>query len=66
MDETGATEAHATFFRALEELDAPGPEVGQLLEGARAGQLHLDDSPKGRWLKELARRLFGGDGPSVV
>jgi hypothetical protein len=66
IEQTGATQAHATFFRVLEELSAPGPEVERLLEGARAGELRLDDSPKGRWLKELARRLFGDHGPSVV
>jgi hypothetical protein len=66
VEQTGATSDDATVFRALEELRAPGLEVECLLAGAREGALRLDDSPKGRWLKELARRLFGDHGPSVA
>ena len=59
VEQTGATPNHATLFRALEELRTPGLEVERLLEGGRPrdGQLREDDSPKGRWLAELARRL---------
>ena len=57
VEQTGATPNHATLFRALEELRTPGLEVQRLLAGARDGQLREDDSPKGRWLAELARRL---------
>ena len=66
VEQTGATPEHATLFRTLEELRVPGLEVERLLSGARAGQLRPEDSPEGRWLGELARRLFGDHGPSVV
>ena len=66
VEKTGATSDDATLFRALEELRERGSEVERLLAAAHGGQLRLDDSPKGRWLKELARRLFGEHGPSVA
>jgi hypothetical protein len=64
--ETGATLGHATFYRILECLPSPSPAVATLLEGARAGVLRLPATAEGRWLAELARRLFGERGPRVV
>ena len=45
---------------------APGEEIALLLAGARAGRLELRDDARGRWLAELARRLFGPRGPRVM
>jgi hypothetical protein len=65
-DETGATVGHATFYRLLERLPDPSPPVTALLQGARAGLLRLPATDEGRWLAELARRLYGERGPRVV
>ena len=64
---TGASPEHAALFETLRRLDAPGEEISLLLAGARAGRLALRDDARGRWLAELARRLYGpqrsrGDG----
>ncbi len=63
--ETGTSEIEATFFRVLQELEQPGPEMTRLLEGARAGRLRLAADPGSAWLAELARRLYGPAGPRV-
>ena len=42
------------------------PEMAALVAGARAGELRVSATPEGRWLAELARRLFGPRGPKVV
>ena len=60
---TGVTEEHATLFEVLAERarDRPmatHPMIAQLLAADRAS-LDTDDSPRGRWLAELGRRLLG-------
>ena len=63
--ETGASEVEAVFFRILQEVENPGTEVTSLIEGARRGELALEMDPKSVWLAELARRLYGPEGPKV-
>jgi 1-acyl-sn-glycerol-3-phosphate acyltransferase len=63
--ETAASEVEAVFFRILQEVEDPGTEVTSLIEGARRGELALEMDPKSVWLAELARRLYGPDGPKV-
>jgi PfaB family protein len=67
---TGVDAEHAVLFETLAALPHPTDEVRTILEGARRGEVRFDDSPKGKWLAELARRLFGdaegqGRGPHV-
>ncbi len=62
---TGATAEHAAIYKTLEKLERPGREVRHLVEGARDGRMVASDDPVGRWLAELARRLFGGRGPRI-
>jgi hypothetical protein len=64
-ERTGASQEHAALFETLRRLEAPGVEVSLLLSGARDGSLALRDDPQGRWLAELARRLYGPRGPQV-
>jgi len=63
---TGASPEHAALFETLRLLDAPGEEISLLLSGTRTGRLELRDDPRGRWLAELARRLYGPRGPAVT
>jgi len=63
--ETGASEIEATFFRILQEVECAGPEVTSLIEGARRGRLRVGADPRSLWLAELAKRLYGPDGPRV-
>ncbi|MBI3270542.1 MAG: polyketide synthase dehydratase domain-containing protein [Planctomycetes bacterium] len=57
---TGATPEHATLWSVLDELPAPGSEeTRRLVAGGRAGRLEVPADAPGRWLAELARRLFG-------
>ncbi len=62
---TGASQAHAAIYKTVEKLEHPGREIRRLVEGAHAGRLEVDDDAAGRWLAELARRLFGERGPKV-
>lgn len=54
----GVSHEHATLREVLAELDSPGDEVRRLLE-APAAALAGDETPAGRWLRELGRRLLG-------
>ena len=63
---TGADVGHATLFCILEQLPDACPEIAALVAGARAGELRVSTTAEGRWLAELARRLFGPRGPGVV
>ncbi len=53
---------HATLREVLAELDSPGDEVRRLLAPPNAAALAGDETPAGRWLRELGRRLLG-EGP---
>jgi 3-oxoacyl-(acyl-carrier-protein) synthase/3-hydroxymyristoyl/3-hydroxydecanoyl-(acyl carrier protein) dehydratase/1-acyl-sn-glycerol-3-phosphate acyltransferase len=64
--QTGASPEHAALFETLRRLGAPGAAISLLFAGAREGQLAVRDDPEGRWLAELARRLYGPRGPRVV
>jgi 3-hydroxymyristoyl/3-hydroxydecanoyl-(acyl carrier protein) dehydratase len=65
-ERTGANLGHAVLFCILEELPDICPEMAGLVAGARAGELRVPTTPEGRWLAELARRLFGSRGAKVV
>ena len=65
MKQTGASPAHAALMQTLVLLDEPEAEIGKLLAGAQAGHFQPEDTEKGAWLAELARRLFGPKGPKV-
>ena len=55
----GVSHEHATLHAILAELASPGDEVRRLLAAPSATALAGDESPEGRWLLELARRLLG-------
>jgi 3-hydroxymyristoyl/3-hydroxydecanoyl-(acyl carrier protein) dehydratase/1-acyl-sn-glycerol-3-phosphate acyltransferase len=65
MNQTGASLGHAAFYRILEGLPDPCPAAA-LVDGARTGVLRLAGSAEGRWMAELARRLFGERGPRTI
>ena len=65
-ENTGTNLGHAALFCILEQLPEPSPEIAALVAGARAGELRVPSTPEGRWMAELARRLFGPRGPGVV
>jgi acyl transferase domain-containing protein/3-hydroxymyristoyl/3-hydroxydecanoyl-(acyl carrier protein) dehydratase/1-acyl-sn-glycerol-3-phosphate acyltransferase len=50
---------HATLHEVLVELEDPGEEVRRLLAAPDAAALAGDESPAGRWLLEMGRRLLG-------
>ncbi len=55
----GVSHEHATLREVLAELDSPGEEVRQLLAAPDAAAHAGDETPAGRWLRELGRRLLG-------
>ena len=63
---TGANLGHAVLFCILEQLPDICPEMAGLVAGARVGELRVSSTPEGRWLAELARRLFGPRGPKLT
>jgi hypothetical protein len=65
-ESTGANLGHAALFRILEQLPDICLEMSALVAGARAGELRVPTTPEGRWLAEVARRLFGPRGPKVT
>jgi 3-hydroxymyristoyl/3-hydroxydecanoyl-(acyl carrier protein) dehydratase/1-acyl-sn-glycerol-3-phosphate acyltransferase len=65
-ESTGANLGHAVLFCILEQLPDICPEMAALVAGSRAGELRVPTTPEGRWLAELARRLFGVRGPKVT
>ncbi len=77
IERTGASPEHAVIYKTLEKLAEPSPEVRQLVAGvplggsrgedtAETGHLDVAEDDAGRWLAELARRLYGERGPRVV
>lgn len=58
----GVAHEHATLHEVLAELENPGDgdEIRRLLAAPSAAALAGDESPEGRWLAELGRRLLGG------
>lgn len=65
MAQTGASLGHAATFRILEALESPSAPIRELVRAARTGNLKVPDTDEGRWLAELARRLYGERGPKV-
>ncbi len=63
MERTGASLGHATMYRLIERLEHPCSALASILRGAREGELQVQATPEGRWLLELARRLYGPRGP---
>ncbi len=63
---TGAEHPHAVMLTVLSSLTDPGVEIRAMLDGMNTGVLELGDSPKERWLADLARRLYGPHGPRVA
>ena len=65
LEVSTAQDVVRTFFRVLEHVENPGPETRALIEGAVRGEMVAPDDARGRWLADLARRLFGPQGPEV-
>ena len=63
--ETGASEVQATFMLVLMEVVNPCRETRMLIEGVNRGRLQVENSELGRWLGELARRLYGPRGAGL-
>src|SRR5690606_16295997 len=57
--ERGVSHEHAALRQMLAERAELGDEARRLLEANDAGELAADESPEGRWLAELGRRLLG-------
>ncbi|MGI5862397.1 MAG: 1-acyl-sn-glycerol-3-phosphate acyltransferase, partial [Myxococcales bacterium] len=66
VQRTGASHEHATLLEVLRELGDPHPEIRELIEAEDEGLLTLAGDGKGRWLAELARRLYGERGAKVI
>jgi len=66
FESTGVNLGHAVLLCILEQLPDVCPEVAALVAGARAGELRVPNTPEGRWLAELAHRLFGPRGAKIV
>jgi len=63
--DSGASAEHAMLLQMLLERHEVGSETRALLDGAASGQLRVADDPKGRWLAELASRLYGPRGAQI-
>ncbi len=66
QDLTGVDSEHAVLYRVLAGTRHPSEPIARLLQGASEGELRLGNSQADRWLAELARRLFGPDGPKII
>ncbi|MED5373175.1 MAG: beta-ketoacyl synthase N-terminal-like domain-containing protein [Myxococcota bacterium] len=62
---TGATHEHATLLQVLREAESVCPETQAILDGLDGSGFQSEDSEAGAWLAELARRLYGEQGPPV-
>ena len=66
-ERTGATHPHAVILNVLEERKAElGPELKELVRAAHEGALKAPNNAEGRWLTELAKRLYGPRSPKVL
>jgi hypothetical protein len=66
MLESGAELGPATLLRLLVELEDPCDDIRLLTRSAHEHVARFPDTPKGRWLAELARMLYGPRGPRIV
>ena len=55
----GVSHEHAVLHEVLAECLRPCAETRELLAAREAAEFERDESAKGRWLAELARRLLG-------
>jgi 1-acyl-sn-glycerol-3-phosphate acyltransferase len=62
---TGVSLENAVLFTTLAGLKTPGAAVQAMLEGAFAGKFNVSDDARSQWLGQLARQLFGPNGPTV-
>jgi len=62
MKQTGVDQVHAAMLQTLAGLANPSDEVAMLLG---EGPLRLPGNAHGRWLAELARRLYGPNGRQI-
>jgi 3-hydroxymyristoyl/3-hydroxydecanoyl-(acyl carrier protein) dehydratase/1-acyl-sn-glycerol-3-phosphate acyltransferase len=65
-NDTGAECGPAALFRLLVGLNDACDETRALVQCAGEREARFEDSPKGRWLAELARMLYGPRGPRVA
>jgi hypothetical protein len=65
-EETGTSEVQATLMLTLMEVVNPCDDTRELIEGVNRGRLKLEKSAKGRWLGELARKLYGPRGVGLM
>jgi 3-oxoacyl-(acyl-carrier-protein) synthase/3-hydroxymyristoyl/3-hydroxydecanoyl-(acyl carrier protein) dehydratase/1-acyl-sn-glycerol-3-phosphate acyltransferase len=63
---TGASEEDAALFEILAARPAPSAPIRALLDGDTRGRLVVERTPRGAWLAELARRLYGPRGAAVA
>ena len=64
---TGASPEHAALFETMRRLRWPRGRRSLCCSPAPGtGRLELRDDARGRWLAELARRLYGPRGPVVT
>lgn len=62
---TGAEPAHAALLEVLLQREPTSDGMAAILDGARSGHLELPDTAEGRWLRDLAARLYGPKGPTL-
>jgi GNAT superfamily N-acetyltransferase len=56
----------AALFETLRAREEQGEDTERIVRAADGGALTVADDPQGRWLGEVAGRLFGPGGPSVT
>lgn len=64
VEQSGASHEHATLLRVLQERPDLCEASRRLLDGV-GGVLQVSDDAEGRWLAEMARRLYGPRGGEV-
>lgn len=55
---TGVSEVRAVFYKLLEKITNPPPEILTLITGIQQGYLKSDDTPERTWLKNFAEWLI--------
>jgi len=66
MAKTGVGNEDTFLLQSLLRMQNPCAETQQVIDGVRHGHLRVPNTPKGLWLAELARRLYGEGGPTVI
>lgn len=61
MEKTGVSEVRAVLYKVLEKAINPPPEVLTLVTGIQQGNLQVNDTPEGNWLRQFGAWLMGNN-----